>query len=166
MKWTSFGTALAAVVTLHTASGHVTAQAPAKAASSLTIEQLIDIRHPSNPMWSPDGRSVVFVWDRAGISKVYAAAVDAPGQPRQLPGAGGSLNGAFWSTDGRALMVPKSGDLWRVPLDGSAAAAVWTTTTAESNIVPSPDGARVAFVRSAAGDGAPGAGRGGRGGRG
>jgi len=39
----------------------------------LTIEQLIDIRHPSNPMWSPDGQSVVFVWDRAGVSKVFVA---------------------------------------------------------------------------------------------
>jgi Periplasmic component of the Tol biopolymer transport system len=40
-------------------------------ATGLTIDQLIDIRHPSNSMWTPDGKSVVFVWDRAGISSVY-----------------------------------------------------------------------------------------------
>ena len=52
----------------------------ARAAAPLTIEQLIDIRHPSSPMWAPDGRSVVFVWDRAGVSKVYVvdAAASAP----------------------------------------------------------------------------------------
>src|SRR5262245_38988205 len=117
-------------------------------ASPLSIEQLIDIRHPSNAMWSPDGRRVVFVWDRAGVSKVYVVDAAATGAPRELPAAGSQLNGAFWSADGTALMVPKSGDLWRVPIDGSAGSAVWTTPTIESNITPSPDGTRVAFVRS------------------
>src|SRR5262245_57081940 len=170
MKWTSFGTALAAVVTLHTASGHVTAQAPAKAASSLTIEQLVDIRHPSNPMWSPDGRRVVFLWDRAGVSKVYVVDAQGAAAPGELTAAGSQLNGAVWSADGAALVVPKEGDLWRVPIDGSAASAVWTTPAVESAIVPSPDGKRVAFVRSAPGStpatasGGGGRGRGGAGG--
>jgi dipeptidyl aminopeptidase/acylaminoacyl peptidase len=121
-------------------------------AGRLTIEQLIDIRHPSTPMWSPDGRSVVFVWDRAGVSKVYAAeAAGGSAKPRELPDAGASLAGAFWSADGRALVVPKNGDLWRVPIDGSAGSALWTTPQMESSVVPSPDGARVAFVRGPVG---------------
>src|SRR5436853_3600908 len=107
-----------AAVGIAALAGHAVAQRnDGKAARRLTIEQLVDIRHPSNPMWSPDGRSAVFVWDRAGVSNVYVAAADARGQaaaPRQLPAAGASLNGAFWSTDGRALLVPRDGDLWRV----------------------------------------------------
>jgi dipeptidyl aminopeptidase/acylaminoacyl peptidase len=121
---------------------------PATASGGLTIEQLIDIRHPSNPMWAPDGRHVAFVWDRAGVSGIYvadAAAASAP--PRELKDAGSQLAGAFWSADGGALMIPKNGDLWRVPLDGGAASAVWTTPQAESSIVASPDRTRVAFVR-------------------
>jgi len=132
----------------------------------LTIEQLIDIQHPSNAMWAPDGRHVVFVWDRAGVSKVYVVDLSGsgPAAPRELTAAGAQLGGAFWSSDGRALMIPKSGDLWRVPIDGSTASAVWTTPAVESNIVASPDGSRVAFVR-AIGSGATGSGRaGGRGG--
>src|SRR5215510_10527091 len=116
------------------------------AAGPLSIEQLIDIRHPSAPMWSPDGRHVVFVWDRAGVSKVYASDLSG-GAPRELGGAGASLAGAFWSAEGRALMVPRDGDLWRVPLDGSAASAAWTTPENESNVAGSPDGTMVAFVR-------------------
>lgn len=124
-------------------------QAPSDA-PPLSIDQLIDIRHPSNPMWSPDGRSVVFVWDRAGVSNVYVAPASGSQPPRELAGAGSSLNGAFWSTDGQALMVPRDGDLWRVPIDGSTASAVWTTPEAETGIVASPDGNRVAFVRGRA----------------
>src|SRR4051812_49750288 len=96
---------------------------PARAASAstapLTIEQLIDIRHPSAPMGSPDGRHVVFVWDRAGVSKVYVADASG-GTPHELSGAGTPLAAAFWSNDRGALMVPKDGDLRRVPLHGSA----------------------------------------------
>jgi dipeptidyl aminopeptidase/acylaminoacyl peptidase len=138
-------------------AGCVAHGAPPQSSDSrrLTIDQLIDIKHPSNPLWAPDGRHVVFVWDRAGVSKVYAAdaasSVSSPGEPRELTAAGASLAGAFWSTDGRALMISKDGDLWRVPIDGSAATAVWTTPQIESNVTPSPDGAKVAFVRAAAG---------------
>jgi dipeptidyl aminopeptidase/acylaminoacyl peptidase len=123
---------------------HAAAQAPSPA-KPLTIEQLIDIRHPSAPMWSPDGRHVAFVWDRAGVSKAYIS--DLSGAPRELSGAGASLANAFWSNDGRALILPRDGDLWRVPIDGSAAAAVWKTVDNESNIAGSPDGTAVAFVR-------------------
>ncbi len=154
-------------------AGCVAHGAPQQSSDShrLTIEQLIDIRHPSNPVWAPDGKHMLFVWDRAGVSKVYvadaaASAASQPAEPRELPAAGSSLAGAFWSTDGRALMMAKDGDLWRVPIDGSAASAVWTTPAIESNIVASPDGAKVAFVRgTAASTPTAGAGRG-RGGAG
>jgi Tol biopolymer transport system component len=130
---------------------------------ALTIEKLVDIRHPSSPMWSPDGRSVVFVWDRAGVSQVYVADASGASAPRELREAGSGLGGAFWSADGKALLMARGGDLWRVPTDGSAASAVWTTPAAESGIVPSPDGSRVAFVRSTGASAANPAGRGGRG---
>jgi dipeptidyl aminopeptidase/acylaminoacyl peptidase len=139
------------------AVGCTTHAAPtAKDARRLSIDRLMDIRHPSTPLWAPDGRSIAFVWDRAGVSKVYVADAAAGSgarsgtpAPRELPDAGPTLAGAFWSRDGRALMVTRNGDLWRVPIDGSAASAVWTTPQAESSIVPSPDGSRVAFVRAA-----------------
>jgi len=142
---------------------HAAPQAPA-AKTALTIDTLIDIRHPSNAMWSPDGRHVVFVWDRAGVSKVYVSDLTSK-VPRELADAGAALAGAFWSTDGRALMIPRDGDLWSVPIDGSAASAVWTTTQQELSITPSPDGSRVAFVRlmNASETASPSAGRGGRG---
>ena len=141
--------ASACAIALISAGCAAQALQPASDSRRLTIDKLIDIKHPSNPMWSPDGRSVAFVWDRAGVSNVYVVAVDSAqaGSPRELAAAGPSLTGAFWSADGRALMVNKAGDLWRVPLDGTPANAVWTTAQVESAITPSPDGSRVAFVR-------------------
>src|SRR5437867_11179718 len=106
------------------------------AAGTLTIDQLIDIKHPSSPMWSPDGRHVVFVWERAGVARIHVADVPISGAlagpPRELSAADGQLTGAFWSSEGRALMVGKNGDLWRVPIDGSTASAVWNTPQQET----------------------------------
>src|SRR5205823_1345546 len=67
------------------ASAAVYAAAPrppqASRGQKLTIDQLIDIKHPSSAMWSPDGRHVAFLWDRAGVSDWYIADVEA-GQPQ------------------------------------------------------------------------------------
>jgi dipeptidyl aminopeptidase/acylaminoacyl peptidase len=115
----------------------------------LTIEQLIDIKHPSNPLWSPDGQSIAFVWDRAGVSKVYVA-TPGGGPPRVLESAGTSLAGAAWTRDGRALLTARDGDLWRVPIDGGSASAVWRTSAVETSVAVSPDSTRAAFVRGGA----------------
>src|SRR5204863_4855820 len=51
--------------------------------SRLTIEQLIDIKHPSTPVWSTDGIHVVFTWDRDGVANLYVAKAVGPGH--QVP---------------------------------------------------------------------------------
>jgi dipeptidyl aminopeptidase/acylaminoacyl peptidase len=126
-------------------------------ARTLTIEQLIDIRHPSNPVWSPDGRRVAFLSERAGIANIVvadAAASSQPGQaavpvqPRAVTRfADGQGAAFFWSADGQRIYFPRQGDLWQVAIGGGEPSAVWTTPQPESNITPSPDGMRLAFVR-------------------
>src|SRR3954463_16615831 len=118
----------------------------------LTVEQLIDIRHPSNAVWSPDGRRVAFLSERAGIGNVFVADLDggtvamnrAAERTRFVDGVSGAL---FWSADSARIYFTRQGDLWNVPASGGEAAAVWQTVEAESNVTPSPDGKRVAFVR-------------------
>lgn len=122
--------------------------------SRLTIEQLIDIKHPSNPVWSPDGKHVVFIWDRAGVANLYVANADGHGQPQALTSFPvGQVDGAFWSHDSQSVYFPHNGDLWQVNVGGGAPKATWTTPARETDIVLSPDNTRVGFVRSsAAGD--------------
>jgi dipeptidyl aminopeptidase/acylaminoacyl peptidase len=147
-------------------------QTAARATSTLTIEQLIDIRHPSNPAWSPDGRHVAFLSERAGIANIFVA--DVSGSSAASTGAraltrfaDGQGAGFFWSADSSRVYFARSGDLWQVAVIGGEPSAVWSTPQAENGITPSPDGTRVAFVRSTtpavAGAAAAPAGRGGRG---
>lgn len=127
------------------------AQNSAKSAK-LTIEQLIDIKHPTSALWSPDGKHVVFTWDRAGVSNLYVASTDGRGQPVALTSfSEGHVEPAFWARDSETVYFPHGGDLWQAAIGGDAAKPAWTTAARESDIVPSPDIARVAFVRHSAG---------------
>jgi dipeptidyl aminopeptidase/acylaminoacyl peptidase len=166
----------ALVLVFMTLAGSATQPMTQRDARSLTIEQLIDIRHPSNAVWSPDGRRVAFLSERAGIANIFVADVPSSVASAQSAGAiqpravtrfaDGQGAVFFWSADGQRIYFPRQGDLWQASVSGGEPAAVWTTPQVESNITVSPDGTRVAFVRSAAsGGGAPAAdaGRGGRG---
>ncbi len=147
-------------------------QSPADASGRLTIEQLIDIRHPSNATWSPDGRHVAFLSERAGIANIFVADLTGPSATRatnsraltRYPDGQGAA--FFWSGDSQRIYFPRRGDLWQVALNGADPAAVWSTPQTESNITMSPDATRVAFVRASATSAPtapPAAGRGGRG---
>ena len=135
--------ALLAFVCVETAN----AQAPS-GKSRLTIEQIIQIKHPSEPMWSPDGRNVAFVWDQGGVSNFYVVSSDAKNAPAALTSfSDGQVGGAFWSHDGQTLYFPHDGALWQVQVAGGQPQPASTQAGHEFDIVQSPDGARVAFVR-------------------
>jgi dipeptidyl aminopeptidase/acylaminoacyl peptidase len=124
---------------------------PAPAAErSLTIDHVINIKHPSEATWAPDGRRLAFVWEQAGVQNVWLADTEATGTaaPKSLTSyESGSVENLFWSKDGRTLYFVRDGDLWQVTPGEGQARAVWTTKEVEGPIVLAPDGARVAFVR-------------------
>jgi len=140
-----YGAALA-VLCLPAAAAKTTPSEP-----SLTIEQLLDIKHPSNPVWSPDGKHVVFVWDRAGIANLYVANADGHGQPLALTSfAEGQVDHGFWSRDSQTVYFPHNSGLWQAAISGGAPNAAWAAVGHESDFTLSPDGTRIALVRRSA----------------
>jgi dipeptidyl aminopeptidase/acylaminoacyl peptidase len=132
------------------------------AATPLTIEQLVEIRHPSNPSWSPDGRLILYTSERAGVPSLVVADTSSSHRGTTSSSAEPSVNGrvvatletgqpanAFWGADSKTVYFSRSGDLWQVGADGSGSRPVWTTSAQEVSIVPSPDVTRVAFARTA-----------------
>jgi len=139
--------ALTLISTTHLWADNATAQ-QAGSGHALTIEQLVEIKHPSNPVWSPDGKHVVFVWDKGGVENLDLANADGSGTPTALTSfAEGQISEAFWSRDGQTVYFPHANDLWKVSLSGAQPGPAWNTPAKGSGIVPSPDGTRAAFVR-------------------
>jgi dipeptidyl aminopeptidase/acylaminoacyl peptidase len=125
----------------------------------LTIEQLIEIKHPSNPVWSPDGKRIVFTWDRADIRNLYVANVDGSGHPLQLTSfPEGGVARAFWSEDGDSIYFVHAGDLWKVAASGGTPQPAWNKPDPGRDFVVAPDSRRVAFVRGNRGEGEAGKG--------
>jgi dipeptidyl aminopeptidase/acylaminoacyl peptidase len=133
-------------------AGDLQAQDPSRK-SALTIEQLIEIKHPSDPVWSPDGKHIAFIWDRADIRNLYVANADGSGAPVALTSfPEGGVSGAFWSEDGDSVSFVHEGDLWKVPAAGGEPKPAWSKPDRGSGFVPSPDCKRVAFVRGGRGE--------------
>lgn len=124
-----------------------TFQAPA---GLLDIDALMEIRHPADAHWSPDGRRVAFVWDRAGVQNLHL--VDAVGgwPERRTDFTDGTLSIAFWSADARRVYFERAGELFGIDAEAdrrSPPVAVFDTEAAESGARLSPDGEWVAFIR-------------------
>ena len=118
-------------------------QAPSQ---PLTIDTLLEIRHPSAGTWSPDGDAVAFLWDRGGVQNVWLV---KPGSAALAltSYAEGLIDSLEWSADGRSLLFVRRGQLARVPRDGGAPQSVWAASAPVGDVVLSPDRMRVAFVR-------------------
>jgi Tol biopolymer transport system component len=113
--------------------------------AGLTIEALIEIKHPSQAVWSPDGRRIAFVWDQGGVQNVWT--VDAAGgEPTAVTRFDSAqIEGLTWA-GGDTMLLARKGDLWRAS-GLSHPQRVWTTDAIESDIALSPDSSHAAFIR-------------------
>jgi Tol biopolymer transport system component len=73
-----------------------------------------------SPVWTPDGASITFSSDTAGVSNIYRIPADGSGPAEQLTAVGPALP-ASWSPDGQVLAFLYGEDedeIWVLPLDG------------------------------------------------
>jgi dipeptidyl-peptidase-4 len=116
--------------------------------------------------WAPDGRRLAFVSNRGGWRQLMIADLEA-GTTRPLTEPGYEVWSAVWSPDGGSIVALTNRDdrssvrPWVIPLDGRAARllarlpGITEDAVARGRVaepVWSPDGSRLAFGFSRAGD--------------
>ena len=116
-------------------------------AAPLTIQQLLDIRHPSDPVWSPDGKHIAYLWDRCDVVNLYLADSTVRTQSHPLTNfAEGKVTNVFWSNDGNSVYFAHGGKLWKAYAAGGEPTEVWGMPDGTGALEPSPDGTRVAVA--------------------
>ncbi len=128
----------------------------------LTVESLLAPdaigRRTGQHAWSPDGKRLTYVWDDKGDGKSEALWAFDPAtgkqevllRPAELEGGGedSKLDRYAWSSRGDALLLASKGDLHLLSLDTRKPRRLTRTEAAEADASFSPDGSRIAFVRS------------------
>src|SRR5580658_2879619 len=101
-----------------TVSLTLTAAGPPR--GSITIDRIADIKYPSEHAWSPDGKTVAFLWDAAGKQDLFivkpggtpVALTDFPVNPAMLQ----SDIGRFEWASSDQIIFAREGGLWSVSL--------------------------------------------------
>ncbi len=117
---------------------------------SITIERIAEIKYPTEPAWSPDGRMVAFLWDAAGRQELF---VVTPGEaPRALtdfavdPDLLLSDIGRFAWASSDEILFAKDGRLWTVS-PSAPQPKVRAGLVDAASFTLSPDRQEIAFVR-------------------
>ena len=110
----------------------------------------------TQPVWSPDGRTVAYASDRHGNFDVFAVDVET-GVERRLTYHGSAEVPTAFTTDGSAVLFTARRqdapaallgstfltELWKVPVGGGVPTQVLTTPAESAR--PSPDGQRMVY---------------------
>jgi serine/threonine protein kinase/Tol biopolymer transport system component len=110
-----------------------------------------------DPVWSPDGTTVVFSSVRDGVPGIYQKRVHTAADDDLLFTNHGTIHPSAWSPDGRVLLFeqtdPASGsDIWVLPVQGDRTPHPYLATRfSEGDAQFSPDGKWVAYTSDESG---------------
>jgi Tol biopolymer transport system component len=105
----------------------------------------------AHPVWTPDGRRLIFSSERAGARNLYWQAADGTGAVERLTDSPNQQHAAAVAPDSRRLIftetAPKTGeDVMQVELDGThRVTPLVQSPFAERNGIVSPDGRWLAY---------------------
>lgn len=104
------------------------------------------------PIWTPDGRGVVYGLDRHGVRRLVRRAADGSGDEQPLTPAEYFQTPGSWSPDGKLLVYTHyrpetSGDLFLVPIGGDRPPVPFLATPVNERLPAfSPDGRWIAYT--------------------
>jgi len=121
--------------------------------SRFTFEPMPDL----SPVWSPEGRRIVFESTRDNVSALLVKNVNGADDPQPLIATPDRKLPMDWSSDGRFILyqvqsAKRGADLFALPLDGARTPiAIVETPFDETGGQFSPDGRWVAYTSNASG---------------
>ncbi|MFI5113785.1 MAG: protein kinase [Terriglobales bacterium] len=121
-----------------------------------TTRLTFDPSFNSDPIWSPDGKKILFSSNRRGGFRLYLKSADGFGSEEEVADLGSLAQGANvwdWSRDGKYVLVRKTNELWSLSLSLPERVAKpllqteWTVRNAQF----SPDGRWIAYASNETG---------------
>ncbi len=126
-------------------------------ARGVTSRLTFDPGDSSDPLWSPDGKRVVYDMTAKGTPGLFEKDASGTGPARSLWSCGDTIVAGDWSRDGRYIAVMRltktnSWDIWAFPTDGTTKPFA-VITGQFSEILPtfSPDGRYISYMSNETG---------------
>ena len=115
-----------------------------------------DTSDDSDPIWSPDGRSIVFSSGRDGGRNLYRRLSSGAGLDERLFQTPRTKYPSSWSRDGKFILFTSreeqtGWDIWLYPLEGGTPVPVVSTPAADIEPQLSPDGRWLAYTSDESG---------------
>jgi serine/threonine protein kinase len=104
------------------------------------------------PVWSPDGKRIVYRATRAGFRNLFWKTTDGSGDEERLTTSPNTQDPGAWTPDGKWLAFLSGGDIWMLPIEGERKPTAFLRTPfSESQPRFSPDGRWVAYISNESG---------------
>ena len=118
-------------------------------AKRLTFDPAID----STPLWSPDGRQMVFTSDREQEFNLYVKNADGSQEEKLIPQDGPDRFPEDWSPNGKYVLYQRGTDLWYLTFPELTATIFLRGASAPNVARFSPDGKWIAYASNESGRG-------------
>lgn len=115
---------------------------------TVALHDVLQLKHPGRFRWSPDGRSLAFIWSHLGEDHLWLAEVETA-TLTQLSTRPGRVTDFDWHPRGEAIAYAQDEDVWLWRLSAAGASPLRITETPAREWSPrwSPDGGLLAFAR-------------------